>query len=293
MKEIAAIVNLTAGRGKCERIWPQIEQYLRQLGFYVKVYFTQGIGHATQLARNLAENNNQQIVAVGGDGTLHEVANGLVDYPNITLGVIPAGSGNDFIRSLGLHPDDWQTACQIIMRGDSKVIDLGQINGSYFINVAGVGFDAAVANCANVWGKRYFKGTMAYIAALLKILWNFQQVPIRIELDDRIVKTKGWMVSVANAKYLGGGMKVAPQADMHDGLFDICVLGNCSKWTFLRAFPQVFQGTHLNHPAIKVYRTKDVTIEAANPLLVQADGEIVAETPIHFSILPAALRVFC
>ncbi len=292
MGEIVAVVNRTAGKGKCGRLWPQIAAYLEELGLRFQVEFTQGAGDAIQLARQAADSGASTVLAVGGDGTLNEVVNGLVGHTETTLGIIPAGSGNDFIRSLGLKPADWQAACQIIAKGKTKAVDLGQVNGRHFINVSGVGFDATVVNCANTWGKAHFSSTLAYVAAVLKTLREFKPSHVKIQLDGQEVETLSWLVVVASGQYFGGGMWIAPQADIQDGFFDVCVLGNVSKLEFLRAFPSIFSGKHLSHPAIKFYRARHVRVEADGPMLAQTDGEVIGQTPISFQVRPEGLRIF-
>lgn len=292
MQEVVAIVNRTAGKGKCERLWPQMAAYLAELGLEVRAEFTQEAGAATKLARVAASQGATAVLSVGGDGTLNEVVNGLIDYPDTTLGIIPAGSGNDFVRSLGIKPSDWRTACQVIARGQGRAVDIGQVNGRHFINVAGVGFDATVVNCANTWGKRYLPTSIAYVAAVLKTLREFKPTRLRIRLDDQEFESISWLVVVASGQYFGGGMWVAPTADFHDGLFDICILGDLSKLDFLRAFPSIFKGKHLDHPAISFYRARQVSVTAEQPFLVQTDGEVVSQTPISFSIKAGGLRIF-
>lgn len=293
MREVVAIVNRTAGTGKCERLWPEVATYLEELGLELQVNFTKGEGDAIHLAKEAASNGAQAVLSVGGDGTLNEVVNGLVGFPDVTLGIIPAGSGNDFIRSLGVNPSDWQSACQIIARGQTKSIDLGQVNGRHFINVSGVGFDATVVNCANTWGKAHFPSSLAYVAAVLKTLREFKPSRIKIQLDEQEIEAVSWLVAVASGQYFGGGMWIAPEADLHDGLFDVCVLGDLSKLAFLWAFPSIFSGKHLKHPAIKLYRARRVRVTADRPMLVQADGEVIASTPISFAVRQAGLRIYC
>lgn len=291
LDRIVAIVNPVAGKGKCARLWPEIERYLRELGLSFDVRFTEQKGDATRLAAEAAAQGATGLLAVGGDGTLHEVVNGNLER-QVAIGVVPAGSGNDFIRSFGLKPDDWRSACQIIARGQVQPLDLGQINGRHFINVAGVGFDAAVANCANVWAKDRFPGSLAYIAALLKTIVEFKPTEVTVELDDQTFCAQGWLVAVANAQYFGGGMWVAPKAMIDDGLFDICILGELSKPGLLKAFPSVFTGKHLQHPAIHYYRSRTVKVSTRDPLLVQADGELIGRTPQTFQLRPHRMMLF-
>lgn len=289
--KIVTIVNPVAGKGKCLRLWPEMQNYLQQLGVELDVQLTKQKGDAIRLAREAVAAGRTKLLAVGGDGTLNEVVNGVAGSC-VDIGVIPAGSGNDFVRTLGLQPHDWRGACQLVAAGQTQPIDLGKVNGSHFVNVAGVGFDAAVANCANVWAKQRFPGQVAYLAALLRVLAEFQPVELAIHMDDQSYQGRGWLVAVANAQYFGGGMWVAPNANTSDGMFDVCVLGELSKLGFLRAFPSVFAGKHLSHPAVHFYRSRTVQVESAAPLLVQADGELVAATPIGFGIQAHSLRVY-
>ncbi len=287
------IVNRTAGRGKCGQLWPLAKDLLHSLGVNYEVSFTEGKGDATKLAAEALNSGITRIVSMGGDGTLHEVVNGIGIRPEVTLGVIPAGSGNDFVRSLGMAPGDWKVACELIARGNTMPVDIGQVSERLYANVSGVGFDAAVANCANEWGKIHFRGSAAYMAALLRTLKEFSPTEVTIELDDRTIQGSSWLVAVANAQFFGGGMWVAPEASMQDGLFDICILGELSKAGFLKAFPSVFSGKHLKHPAIHLFRSRKVRITTKSDYLVQADGEIVGSTPIEYQLHPSALQVYC
>lgn len=291
LEKIVAIVNPVAGRGKCARLWPEIKDYLVELGLSFEVRFTEQKGDATRLAAEASAGGATALLAVGGDGTLNEVINGNLER-QLTVGVVPAGSGNDFVRSFGLKPHDWQGACRLIAAGNIQPMDLGQINGRHFVNVAGVGFDAAVANCANMWAKKRFPDSLAYIAALLRTLVEFKPTEVTIELDDHTFRGMAWLVAVANAQYFGGGMWVAPQARLDDGLFDVCILGELSKPGLLRAFPSVFSGQHLQHPAIHYYRSRTVKVSARDSLLVQADGELIGHTPQSFRLHPHRMMIF-
>jgi diacylglycerol kinase (ATP) len=292
LDKIVAIVNPIAGKGKCARLWPQVESYLKELGLQFEAYFTEKKGDATRLAASASDQGVDCLLSVGGDGTLNEVVNGVSQRP-VTIGVIPTGSGNDFVRTLGLKPHDWRGACRIVAAGHARPMDLGQINGCHFANVAGVGFDAAVANCANVWAKQRFPGSIAYIAALLKVLSQFKPTDLTIELDAQTFTGVGWLVAVANAQYFGGGMWVAPKAKIDDGLFDVCILGELSCSRFLAAFPSVFSGKHLAHPAVHYYRSRTVKVSSADSLLVQADGELIGQTPQIFRLQPGRLSILC
>jgi diacylglycerol kinase (ATP) len=292
MEKTVVIVNPIAGNGKSMELWPEVRAYLSSLGLDFEERLTQRQGHAIELAREAVEAGARAVVAVGGDGTLHEVVNGVGVNSQVAIGLIPTGSGNDFLRSLGLQPGDWQQACRVIAAGCTALIDLGEVNGRKFINVAGAGLDAAVVDCANTWGKRVFGNKLGYIAALLRTLVQFQPAEATLHLDDQVVESKIWLIAVANGRFFGGGMRIAPDAAYDDGLFDICVVGRCSKLSFLTAFPRIYNGSHLAHPAVSMYRAARVEVKTARPVPIQTDGEVVATTPEKFRMYTGVLRVF-
>jgi diacylglycerol kinase (ATP) len=228
------------------------------------------------------------VAAAGGDGTLSEVLNGLVNSVS-KIGIIPMGTGNDFARHLGIGTDR-RRAVQTLLRGIAKPIDIGRTQGRWFLNVAGCGFDAVVAERVNR-GFRHLRGTAAYIAAVVQTLRTFQAADMRITLDGETVELRAMLCSVANASYYGGGMHVAPDARLDDGLFDLCLLAEAGKMEFLSAFPRVFRGTHTTHPKVTMRRARHVQIESEPPMPVLVDGEIAGITPVEFVLVPGAIHV--
>jgi diacylglycerol kinase (ATP) len=228
------------------------------------------------------------IVAAGGDGTVGEVANALVGT-NVHFGVLPMGTGNDFARTLGIGLD-LELAVRTVVFGKALDVDLGKGPGGYFINVAGCGFDAEVAYQINHKFRR-LRGTTAYVVAVVSTLMKLKPYPIKLTIDGVEQHETVMLCAVANAKTYGGGMRIAPNADISDGQFDIVLVGKVSKLEFLRTFPKVFKGTHLDHPQVKVVRGKNVRIESDRTMPVLADGEEIGFAPVEFSLLEGGLRV--
>lgn len=290
MAKYALIVNLIAGNGRCRRIWPQIESRLKEADVEYRAFFTERGGHAKELARQATLSGYDTVVSVGGDGTLSEVVNGIYGT-GAALGVIPAGSGNDFCRTFPFDLKDIDKSCEVLLAGHARPVDVARVDDRYFINVGGAGFDAEVGNMANIWGKKHFPGFAAYVASILRVLVSFSPRELIITMDGREFKRKSWLVAVGNAQYFGGGLWVTPNADVSDGLFDVCVVGETSKLELLKVLPRVFKGAHLDHPAVDVYRAKEVTIAGPTELVSQADGEIIGNLPVRFSIAEQQLQV--
>lgn len=291
MRRYAIIVNLTAGDGRCRKLWKDVEGYLRNNGVSFTPFFTEQPGHATLLACQAVEQGYEVVVSMGGDGTLNEVVNGLYGK-NCTLGLIPAGSGNDFGRTFGLKSGDVRSACELLLTGKEKKIDIGIAEDKkYFINVAGAGFDAEVGQMANLWGKKYFPGQLAYVASILRQLISFNPQDLSIALDGQDYSSKAWLVAVGNAQYFGAGLQVAPGAVVDDGLFDVCIIRETSKLELLRVLPSVSKGEHVKHPAVSIHRAKVVSIEGSRKLVCQADGEIIGNLPVTFRIADEQLSV--
>ena len=228
------------------------------------------------------------VVAAGGDGTICEVVNGLVNSGTV-LGILPLGTGNDFARAVGLS-GDLDLAARTLACGDPRPVDLGRIGDRHFINIAGCGFDAVVAKRVNR-GFRWLRGTGAYVAAVLQSLATFRPAEMRITVDGEPMNVRAMLCCVANTQTYGGGMRVAPFARFDDGLLDVCILREAGILEFLRAFPTVFAGAHVNHPKFWTQQARRVTIESDRPLPILVDGDVTHETPAAFEVAPAAVRV--
>ena len=294
------IINPAAGSFATYRKWPHISQLLREQGLKFDFQHTEGVGHAIELARDATNNGYNYLVAVGGDGTANEVANGILDteFSEISsMGIVNTGTGSDFTRSIHL-PRDYTLACPFITGLTRMKIDVGLAEFSkdgkkisrYFINAAGIGFDAEVAHSVRRLSHR-MGGTIPYLLGLVRKLFSYTNKDIILEIDNRKEERRVLSVVVANGRYFGGGMKVAPMADLSDSLLDVLTVGDFGKFELVRAFPRIYKGTHINHPKVRAEKANKVTVSSVDKLLIQADGEILGEGPVTFRLLPAALSI--
>lgn len=294
---ITVILNPASGRGQGQRRRGELERLLMDVSkeavkrgeaIRCQIMETTSPGEGTTLAAKAVAEGAQVVAAAGGDGTYGEVVNGIVGT-EAKLGILPLGTGNDFSRALGLNTD-LKRAVETLVSGIPRPLDLGRFGERWFINVAGCGFDAVVAERVNR-GFRHLHGTSAYIAAVLQSLWTFRASEMRITLDGEKRTLRAMLCCIANTPSYGGGMRIAPGAQMDDGLFDVCLLGDVGKLEFLLAFPRVFKGTHTTHPKVTLLRARSVRVECAPPLPVLIDGDVYARTPAEFTIVRHAIQV--
>jgi YegS/Rv2252/BmrU family lipid kinase len=293
------VANPTAGGGRAGRLAAQVAERLAADGVEVARHPTRSLEDA-RLAACEAAGEVDVVVAMGGDGTVGACAAGLADAgpgsspggPGVraALAVVPAGGGNDAARSLGLPTGDPLAAAGLLRRLRRRPADLATVAGRAYVNVAGAGFDSEVNRVANQrlgWaGNR-----PRYIGAVLAQLVVGRTARFRLVLDGRELAQRGWLVAVANGPSYGGGMRVAPRASLADGLLDVVVIADIGKLEFLRTFPKVFSGRHVEHPAVAVHRAARVELEADRPLAVYADGEPAGTLPATFEVRPAAIAV--
>jgi diacylglycerol kinase (ATP) len=283
------------------RNWPRIRDFLQAEGARFDAVLTEQPGHATQLARQALDDGYRTIVAVGGDGTVNEVINGLVVEgtvdPEVALGIIPWGTGADFSRTAGI-PRHYMEAGRKLLHGETRPVDLGRIvclrEGRkverYFINAAGLGFDSEVAELANRFPK-VLGGTITYLTCLFTGLVTYRNKNVELSFDGHHVRGRINSVMVCNGRYLGGGMFIAPGAAFDDGLFYVVILGNLSKLEVVVNLPRVYKGTHLTHPKVSHFPAREVHVEARERMFLQAEGELIGEAPATFRIIPRALKV--
>jgi diacylglycerol kinase (ATP) len=282
-----AIVNPVAGNGAAARIWKRLPSY----GW--ECHTTESVGHARELASAAVSDGYDRVVAIGGDGTVCEVANGLA-HTETALAIIPVGTGNDTALNLGI-PADPVAAAALADSGPARPIDLGEVRTRqrrmYFVNVAGFGFDAEVAWRVNRLPK-LIGGTLPYVAGVLQTLWQYRSPDMRICLDgdERVVDRRVFLAAVGNCASYGGGMRIAPEARPDDGIFDLCVVSHLGRLEVLRIFPKLYSGGHVGHPAVEMLRCRAITADADRRVLCHADGELVGALPAQFVMLPGALR---
>lgn len=285
------IVNPFAGGGGGRRFADLLTAKLapleRELG-PVELWRTEGPGHAEELARRAVARGASLIVAVGGDGTVHEVVNGMAGS-HASLGVIPFGTGNDFAKALGI-PRSPEKALETLVKGQRRWIDLGRANDRYFAGVASAGFDAEVAALAKE-GPRFLKAYSAYALAAWKAWRRFRPKRFHVEAGDRTFAFYGWLVACANIPTYGGGFLIAPGAQVDDGLLDVCLVGEARRLEFLAQSWKAFFGRHVRHPKVTSFRTPKATLSGDPSLILQADGEVLGPLPAHLQAIPQALKV--
>ena len=299
------IINPTAGSGKAKKQWHQkIVPLLQEKNISYQARFTESEGHASRIAEESIAAGSRHIVAVGGDGTFHEVVNGIlhqkiVPSTDITLALIPLGTGNDWIRSLEI-PNDTTKAIEVLQNGSPFLQDMGLVSYTnakqkreqrYFMNVAGAGFDAFVAQRMGKALKRF--GAFTYFWELLKALFSFQNIDIQLQSPSFNASTPIFMLNVGIGKYLGSGMKAVPNAVLDDGLFDVTFIEKASKMEIIGQLKGLYDGSFINYHKVKIFQTTQISIEATGEtsLFLQADGELLGEAPLQFKILPKRLKV--
>ena len=239
------------------------------------------------------------LVAVGGDGTVNEVANGLVGVEHAELAVVPRGTGGDFVRTFGI-PSKLEDAVRVALEGKTRAIDLGRAEyrspdgrqgESYFANIASAGMSGAVAKRTSETTRAPLGGKVAYLWSTIVVFSGWKNTEMNVTVDGETRSGPMFDVIVANCRYLAGGMKIAPDAEPDDGLFDVLLIGDVSKLDLALTMPRIYRGTHLPHPRAELLRGASVTVDAAKPLPVELDGEQPGTTPVRFDVAPGALRL--
>lgn len=288
MRRYCFILNPTAGNGRAKALAKQIESFMNSRGASYEILETEAPGHGERLARAAALDGADCLVAVGGDGTLLEVVNAVAGL-SVSVGVLPCGTGNDFARSMEL-PQTLQDQLEVLWRGRERAVDLGRANGRYFINVFSLGIDALITlETSRI--KAALPGTAAYVAATLKTLFRFRPVDIVLEADDFRYQGKVMLVAVGNGAYYGGGMKIAPQARLDSGSFQVCVVKALGRFDFLRLFPLVFKGAHVRRKEVLSFSAGHLRIQSDGQVYLNADGDVVGQCPVEIDIMPGAMRV--
>jgi YegS/Rv2252/BmrU family lipid kinase len=302
-KDIFIIINPTAGKGRARKDWPVVSSMFEKAGISFGFGFTSYHLHAKELAINAIRDGYRTLIAVGGDGTLNEIANGILEQnvcpsTDVALGMIPIGSGNDWRRMYNI-PDNYQGAIDCIKRrklflqdaGKVKYINNGKEEERYFVNIAGIGFDAKVVAKKNYQKKNFKAGKFLYLYNLFTSLFSFHAVNAELTIDETENKTSLFSMNVGICKYSGGGMMQVPAAIADDGLFDITVIQKIGKIEVIRNVKNLYDGSFIKHPKVKTYRCKKLTVHADTPVLMEADGESLGTTPLTFEIIPRCLNI--
>lgn len=306
MSETVVIVNPNSANGKTGRIWPALSQELRSAGLDFKVHITSRPLEATEVVQAALQHGYTTVIAVGGDGTLNEVLNGFFQddrpiNPGARLGVISCGTGSDFVRSAGI-PRSPLKACRRLLQGHTRLIDTGKVvftghsghqEVRYFINVAGMGVDGEIVYRVNHTSKA-LGGFLSFLWGTVNGLIQYRNRRIRLEVDGTIrYQGDATMIAVANGQYFGGGMRVAPNAVLDSGQFEIVVVDGGSKMELLANLPRIYRGTHLKHPSVTTMKGHHVRAFSPEKVLLDIDGEQPGCLDAEITILPASLHLIC
>ena len=270
--------NPTSGRGKGAKVLAIIEKYLISQNLHFILISTSSLNQSLLLLKgNIQKYPEAKVIVIGGDGMVHAAINNIENNP---IGLIPAGTGNDFARALGLALYDPISSIKRATSANIDLVDLGKVGEDYFAAICSTGFDSIVNERAN--GLKWPHGKMKYNIAMLLELSRFQPKSYKIVVDGKSLETQAMLIAIANGLSYGGGMKVCPAAQLQDGLLDIMILGPVSKFEFIRIFPSVFKGLHITHPAVSIFQGRSIQITA--DAVGYADGERIGNLQLNISI---------
>lgn len=298
------IVNPNAGKRKGAKDWLKIAALLNEAGIRFTNVFTEHKDHASKLAKKYIENGHKKIIVVGGDGTLNEVVNGVFNQSHcpttdITLAMIPVGTGNDWCRMFKI-PGDYKQAINLIIKGKTFIQDAGSLTYytsenqhpvRYFINMAGLGFDAMVAKKTNKQKEAGKSNPLSYFYNIFTSLFSYQNTSATITFDNETFKSDVFTMSVGIGMYNGGGMKQAPNASPDDGLFDISIIRPIGKFKVIRNVLKLFDGSYVKLPEVSSFQSSSILIETRSPLYIEADGESLGHSPFEFKIVSKSIKL--
>lgn len=282
--EIALLINPAAGRGRGARAGELARRHLIAAGHDVATLVGRDVRETADMAHEAVHGGAPSLVVVGGDGMVH-LGIQAVAGKDVPFGIIPAGSGNDFARALGIPLDDPGAAADVTIAGRTRAVDLGMTEDQWFAGVVAAGFDARVNDRTNrMWWPR---GPRRYDLAVALEFGLFRPIAYRLEIDGRPWELDAMLVAFGNIASYGGGIRILPEARPDDGWFDVVVVEPVSKLTLARVFPKLREGGHVGVPAVSFHRARHVKIDA--PVVTYADGERIGPLPRSFEVAPAAL----
>ncbi|GAB4366814.1 MAG: diacylglycerol kinase family lipid kinase [Calditrichia bacterium] len=288
MEKYALVLNPKAGRGKGQRLETDLREYLsRQLGT-VDFFKTEYSGHGKKIAAEI-KNTHSVIIAAGGDGTVHEIVNGMMGG-KAALAVIPIGSGNDFVKPLAI-PKNPREAIEVIRQNQRMKIDVGKMGDRYFPNGLGIGFDAWVVEESNKIKR--LRGIFIYLLSVLKTIFKYRNEKVSFTANGKVDEKDIFMISIGNGVAMGGGFYLTPKAKINDGLFDICIIHALKKREVFWHLPKVFHGGHVKMRQVEMFRTNSLRVVSEKGIAAHADGELLGMNlkDLEIQILPEALEV--
>lgn len=292
MDKILFIINPVAGGGRTKKLVPIIDKFMKDLEIEYNIVLTEKPKDAISISKEGLNKGYNKIVAVGGDGTVNEVALGILEFGEGILGIIPSGTGNDLARTLNI-PINLEEAINIIINGINKKVDVGMVNEDVFLNIASVGFDSEVVKNTEKIKKR-LKSGIAYVIGLLITLIRVKDINTKLEIDNTTIDKNVFLVAVGNGKYYGGGLKIIPMAIIEDGYFHVCVVNKMSKLKLLILLPTILKGKHIKYKKyVEIFKAKKVKIITENKTYLNIDGEVKnIENETLFTIKDEKLSIF-
>jgi diacylglycerol kinase (ATP) len=286
IRNAIVIANPTSGHGACYKVLPPLEEEMKKAGWKYSIQIPQSRDDALKITRESSSKGFDAVIAVGGDGTIHDVVEE-IDLEKQALGMLPLGSGNDLFRMLKIK-DNHESAIRNIIDGDDWKIDVGLVNDKRFLNTAGTGIDSETLVV-----RRDTKGFVKrnYALLFLKTLGRLKPFMMKITADDKIIESEFMWVIVANNNYIGGGMLIAPDAKQDDGLLDLVMIRKTSKFNMARNLPGVFKGLHLKMKETSQMKVRNVVFECDEERELGVDGDVRGKTPVFITVMPRALRM--
>jgi YegS/Rv2252/BmrU family lipid kinase len=282
---LVLLVNPSSGGGRAPKLLPRVESVLDSHRVPFRVVRTKSLEHGVAAALEAVEAGELPVV-LSGDGMIGAIGGAMVGAET-PLGIVPVGRGNDLARVLGI-PTEPEEAIEIVLGGQVRTIDVGEANGRRFLGIASFGFDSDANRIAN---ESRLGGNLVYAYAALRALVAWKPARFTIAIGEQRTRVEGYSVVVANNSAYGGGMYVAPDADLEDGEFDVVTIGKVGKLRFLGNLPKVFKGTHVDSDEVRVVRASRLSLSASRPFAVYADGEHLTDLPADLRVIPRALRV--
>jgi len=287
------IANPISGKGRQDQLVHQVADHLQKARGTPKILWTARRGHAEELAATAVREGATHVVAIGGDGTIHEIVNGIVNartsVDSVILGILPLGTCNDLARELKI-PRKLSSGIQTLLSGRVRFVDLGKVGERYFTTVATLGFDTSVSQyVASGAGPGFLSGTMKYLYGALATLVRYRSVRVHLRGDHNEFEGPVFLAAIANTSYYGGGMKIAPTALIDDGGLTLCLVRQMSRMEVVRMLPTVFSGKHIRHPKVSTSFVRRLEVTSSEPVAIWADGEPIARTPATFQVVPHSL----
>jgi len=299
-----AVVNPKSANGRTEKNWPDHCEKIKQAGVLLDYEYTLYPGHGTELTRLALSRGYNKIIAVGGDGTVNEAVNGLIANDklvsdDIELAVFGLGTGSDFIRSLKVK-NNLESFINSLRNNSNHNIDVGKVTyisiggkpeSRYFINASNMGIGAEVVNQANLHSK-VLRSRLTYLIRTIIAVFRYKNIQVSIQTDkEKTIEGKYCGLIVCNGQYIGGGMRIAPQAEIDDGFFDLVVIKDISIFRLLSCIHLIYRGKHIYLPEVEVYRCRSIKTDIADEALLETDGEIPGVSPVEYNIIPQCLTL--